>query len=480
MTPEHTVAAVVIIYFAVVLGVGVAAARRGDRSAEDYFLAGRSVKTLVLFMALLGTNITPFVLMGIPGLAYHHGVGVFGQNAAIIVLGVPLSVFAIGLPSWRLARRLGAVTPAELYARRFNAPWLGRLMFAVYFVYTVPYMVTAVSGVGIAVDVLSREQVGFATASAAILIVTLVYTSVGGMRGTMWTNVLQGGIFMLFSLGAFFWIAADRGGLSSTMQRVMDAAPRLMDVPSQGPFAAGPWLSWALCISLCVIAFPHMLVRIFAARDEQALKNVCRLYPVAMFFLWVPCVCFGLWGVLDIPGLEGRASDRVFPMLVRMRLGAAAQGLALASILAAVMSTLDAQMLTLSSMLSRDVLPRRLSERRQLLVTRGFIAVLAVITWVFAMLKLDSIFALAALSFSGYVTLIPTMVGAIYSRRFNASAAAASILTANVVMLAVHLTLGREAVLLPVAWGLLAGVIAAVLATPRRASATQPPHERQG
>ena len=99
---------------------------------------------------------------------------------------------------------------------------------------------------------------------------------------------------------------------------------------------------------------------------------------------------------------------------------------------------------------------------------------LAVVTWVFSLLKLDSIFALAALSMSGYVTLIPTMVGAVYSRRFNARAAAASILAANVVMISVHVTVGREAVLLPVAWGLLAGVAAAFLATPRTPSPKHP------
>jgi len=462
---------IVCVYFAVVLAIGLAAGRRNASTAEDYFLAGRSVKTVVLFMALVGTNISPFVLMGIPGLAYHRGIGVFGQNASIIVLGIPLSIYLIGLPSWRRARALGAVTPAELYAKHFEARWFGWLVFGVYFVFTVPYMVTAVSGVGIAVDTFSGGAVSFEAAAAGILLVTLLYTGFGGMRGTMWTNVLQGSIFLVFSVVAFFLIADVRGGVAPTMREVVSAHPELMDVPNEGPFRIGPWASWGLGISLCVIAFPHMLVRIFAAQDEESLKNACRLYPAAMVMLWIPCVLFGVWGTLDFPALAGRASDAVFPLLIQRHLGPFAQGLALASILAAVMSTLDAQMLTLSSMLTRDVLRNVRGDRQQIFLGRSFLVVLAAITWIIAIRKPASIFSIAALSFSGYVTLIPTMFLSMRWPSFSRAAATCSIVVGNLALVTSHTWGPKDALLLPVAWALLGGTMAAVFTTllfPRR------------
>ena len=184
----------VVAYFLVVLLIGAAAFRRTQSTAEDYFLGGRTAKTVVLFMALFGTNVTPFVLMGIPGLAYHHGIAVFGLNAAVVVLGIPLTFWLIGYPAWIAAKRVGAVTPAELYVRRFGVRWIGYLLVTIFFVYTVPYMVTAVVGVGIAVDVLSEGALGFELAAAGILLITLAYTSLGGMRATMWTNVFQGAV----------------------------------------------------------------------------------------------------------------------------------------------------------------------------------------------------------------------------------------------------------------------------------------------
>lgn len=455
--------AVIGVYFVIVLVIGALAFRATKSTAEDYFLGGRTAKTLVLFMALFGTNITPFVLMGIPGLAYHHGIAVFGLNAAIVVLGIPLSFWIIGYPAWIASKRLGVVTPAELYARRFDARWFGWLMFAVFFIYTVPYMVTAVAGVGIAVDVLSEGAIGFELATAGILLITLAYTSLGGMKATMWTNVFQGAVFLGFSLLAFFLIADDFGGLAELMQRVQAASPQLFERPSQGPFAPGAWASWALAIALTVIAFPHMLVRIFAAKDVRALKNACRYYPLAMIVLWIPAVLFGMWATLDHPGLEGRASDAVFPMLVLDHLGPALQGVALAGILAAVMSTLDAQMLTLSSMLTRDVLPRALGERHPVRLGRLFLLVLALLTWWIVVNKPASIFKLAGVSFSGYVTLVPTLLLGLRWRRFTVWGATASLVLGNVVLAASFAGWLPSLGLLPVAWGLAAAIVGAVV-----------------
>jgi SSS family solute:Na+ symporter len=453
---------VILVYFLIVLIIGALAYRETTATAEDYFLGNRAAKSVVLFMALFGTNITPFVLMGIPGLAYHHGIAVFGLNAAIIVLGIPLTFWVIGYPAWAIAKRLRVITPVELYARRFDSRWFGWLLFAVFFAYTVPYMVTGVAGVGIAFDVLSEGAIEFEVAAAGILVITLVYTSLGGMKATMWTNVFQGAVFLGFSLLAFVLISDELGGLTELMTRVQDSKPQLLERPTQGPFAPGAWASWALAISLTVIAFPHMLVRVFAAADADSLKNACRYYPAAMVLLWIPAVLFGIWGALEHPGLEGRASDAVFPLLVLEHLGPTLQGVALAGILAAVMSTLDAQMLTLSSMLTRDVLPPSVAERHPVRLARMFLIVLAGMTFFIVIRQPASIFTLASASFSGYVTVVPTLFLGLHWRRFTVWGATASLLLGNLVLLLSFAGVIPQLGLLPVAWGLGAAIIGAV------------------
>jgi solute:Na+ symporter, SSS family len=463
MSPFAIRLLVIVVYFVIVLIIGALAYRKTASTAEDYFLGNRAAKSVVLFMALFGTNVTPFVLMGIPGMAYHHGIAVFGLNAAIIVLGIPLTFWVIGYPAWAIAKRLKVITPVELYAQRFDSRWFGWLLFAVFFIYTIPYMVTSVAGVGIAFDVLSEGAIGFEAAAAGILVITLVYTSLGGMKATMWTNVFQGAVFLGFSLLAFVLIADELGGLPEIMARVQAESPQLLERPTHGPFAPGAWASWALAISLTVIAFPHMLVRVFAANDAEALKNACRYYPLAMVLLWIPAVLFGMWGTLEHPGLDGRASDAVFPLLVLDHLGPTLQGVALAGILAAVMSTLDAQMLTLSSMLTRDVLPPSIGERHPVRLGRVFLVLLAGLTWWIVIRQPASIFTLASASFSGYVTVVPTLLLGLHWRRFTVWGATASLLLGNVVLVLSFAGVIPQLGLLPVAWGLGAAIVGAVL-----------------
>lgn len=475
MSDLAAIALVVAAYLAITLVIGAVAYRRTLGTPEDYFLGGRAARTFVLFMALFGTNVTPFVLLGIPGLAYHHGVAVFGLNAAIIGLGIPLTFFLIGEPARRAARRLGAITPAELYAERLGSPAVGLVLFLAFFVYTLPYMVTAVIGAGLTAEVLSGGSLSFGTASALILGITIAYTALGGMRATMWTNVFQGATFLGFIVAAFVLIAARLGGLEAATAAVAETAPHLLEKTTAGPFAPGPWASWALAISLTVIAFPHMLVRVFAARDARALKNVCRLYPLVLIVLWLPAVLFGVWGAAEIPGLQGQASDSIFPLLVARHLGPVLQGMALAGVLAAVMSTLDAQLLTLSSMLTRDVvrcLRPGLPPAREVLIGRLFTFLLSLSVFVLVLARPASLFDIAAFSFSGYVTLTPALLLGVRWRRFTAAGAIASIVAGNLALgLAFAGLLPAPFGVLPVAWGLAAAIAGALVGT----ALTRPP-----
>jgi SSS family solute:Na+ symporter len=139
--------------------------------------------------------------------------------------------------------------------------------------------------------------------------------------------------------------------------------------------------------------------------------------------------------------------------------------MALAGILAAVMSTLDAQLLTLSSMLGRDVLRRYwagMSDRVEVAVGRVFLVLLMLVTYVIAVQKPASIFDIAKLSFSGYVTLVPTLYLSLRWRRFTAAGAICSIVVGNVVLLALDAGMVPGLGLMPVAWGLGAAIVAGI------------------
>jgi SSS family solute:Na+ symporter len=471
-----TVVVALSAYVALMLAIGAAATRRASQDPAEYFLAGRGLGSVVLFMALFGTNCTAFVLIGVPGQAYGDGIATFGANAPIIALGVPLTFWLIGLPARRFGQALGALTPAELYAKRLGSRAVGMALFAVFTLYTLPYMVTAVQGAAVALAAATEGALPEWLGGLGVLLVALVYTSLGGMRATAWTNVVQGALFLGFVVAAIMVYAhAVGGGFGGAFARVAAERPELMQRPTTGLFEPRAFASWSLAISLTVIAFPHMLVRLMAARDERALRRTCVTYPFALALLWGPVVLIGVFGALEFPGLVGRDRDRIFSLMAAEHLPAGLEVLALIAVLAAVMSTLDAQLLTLGSMLTRDVLDHVAPARDgRSDVVRGRVIGVALAALVYALwrgMDTTTVFQLASVAFSGYVTLVPTLVLGVRWSGFTARGALLSIGLGNLVyFVALHDAGGLGAALrpswggfLPVFWGLGAAAVGALL-----------------
>ncbi len=466
------------VYIVVVLVLGFLATRRASRSPEEYFLAGRTLGPVVLFMALFGTNNTSFVLVGIPGLAYALGIGVFGLNAPIVALGIPLAFWAVGSPARRLAKRYNAMTPAELYARHLGSPAVGYALFLLFVVYTIPYMTQAVKSAGLILSGASAGAIPEWGAALGVVVVALLYTSLGGMRATAWTNVFQGAVFMVFMVAAFFLMAHSLGGLGPAMAQVEDLGPRLLQLGTGGLFAPRAWASWGLVIALTVVVFPHMLVRLMAASDERAMKQVCRLYPLAMLLLWVPAVMIGVWGAAAFPGLDN--PDTIFQRMTEAHLPTALGSLAFLAVLAAVMSTLDAQILTLGSMVVRDVIKplRGASMVSEVWAARLFSIAIGAVVFVLAISWNESIFGISRKAFEGYLTIFPTLLLGVRWSKFTGAGALASLAAANLVLILGWLGYWPLFGFLPPFWALVAGFAVGIgvsLARPKRAVAIAHP-----
>lgn len=455
----------VAIYVTVVVILGVLSRRRASSSPEEYFLAGRTLGPVVLFMALFGTNNTSFVLVGIPGLSYNLGIGVFGLNAPTVALGIPLTFWLIGSPAWRLAKKLGVMTPAELYAKHLGSRAVGFSLFTLFTVYTVPYMVQGVKSAALILAESSEGRFPVWLAALSVVVIALLYTSLGGMRATAWTNVFQGAVFIVFMAAAFFLMSRSMGGLRAAMEKVQEVDPGLLMVGAGGLFAPRAWASWGLVIALTVIVFPHMLVRLMAASDERTLKQVCRLYPLALALLWIPAVLIGVWGAAAFPGLE--SSDTIFYRMSEAHLPAALGSLGFLAVLAAVMSTLDAQLLTLSSMVVRDVIEplRRRRLGSEIASGRWFAIAIAAVVFILAVTWNESVFGISRKAFEGYLTLFPTLLLGVRWQGFTAAGALWSLATGNVILIMGWLGWLPLFGFLPPFWALLAGFAAGIVAS---------------
>src|SRR5437763_7370275 len=127
---EWLPAIVIFIYLAVVLYIGIFAFRRGKSTGEDFFLASRSVGSIVFFLSLFATNMTAFAILGSSGLAYRRGIGVYGLMASSSGFIIPLTLLVIGTRLWGLGKRFGHMTQVAFFRDRWECSAIGTVLFA--------------------------------------------------------------------------------------------------------------------------------------------------------------------------------------------------------------------------------------------------------------------------------------------------------------------------------------------------------------
>ncbi len=429
--------AVFAVYLLILIAIGVASYRRGVSSAEDYFMAGRTFGSIVLFMSLFGTNVTAFALIGMPGISYHAGIGTFGFFGAMAAFVTPMAFILVGYPVWNIGKRHGYMTQPQMFGERWQSPAVAYLLFGLLLLYTVPYMIVGLIGGGLAITAISKGAVSYALGAAFVAGVTVIYTSLGGMRGTAWTNVFQATLFLGFLLLAFFGISGKLGGLQAVQERLIQEAPHLLG-KEHPRLAHGIWATGFLVGPLSVIAFPHIFLRLMTARNASALRRSIYIYPLGLILLYLPITLIGVWGALDIPGLVGKESDKILPLLVEKHLPFWLSAVGLAAILAAVMSSLDGQILTISTMIAVDILGGKEHHARTR-VGRVGVIVIAAVCLVIALIRPAGIFDISVYAFSGYTLIVPVMVAGLFWQRSTRTSILAGALVGHGLLAAYYL-----------------------------------------
>lgn len=419
--------AVIVVYLLLVLGIGAASHRMLRSTGEDYFVASRSIGSFVLLMSLFGTHMTAFSMLGAAGEAYHVGVGVFSLMASSSALVVPVVFFFVGRRLWVLGKRYGYLTQIQFFRDRWGSDGLAMVLLVVLVALLIPYLLIGVMGAGITVELMTGGQVPGWLGSLVICMVVMTYVVSGGARGTAWANTFQTLVFMGLGGLAFFVIVRDGGGLAGYLAKV---DPTLLSNAAHIPGAK--LLTYTL-IPLSVGMFPHIFMHWLTAKREESFRLATVAYPLCIAAVWLPSVLLGVLGTVDFPGLEGPAANTVLVRMIDLHAPGLLAGLLAAGVFAAVMSSLDSQVLSLSTLFTQDVVRRhrvggRMSDRRQVHVARLIAAGILAFTFGLSLVTDRSIFRLGIWSFSGYAALFPLVVAALFWRRSNRQGAMASVL----------------------------------------------------
>ncbi|MFB0520906.1 MAG: sodium:solute symporter family protein [Desulfatiglandales bacterium] len=441
--------AVLVTYFLVVLLIGFIARTHWRSSPENYFLADRKLGTGVLLGTMVATNFSAFTVFGTSGAGYRDGYAFF----PIMGFGtgfMALTFWILGRKIWLVGREHGVVTPPEMIRAVYGSPLLSFIFAVVMIVFTVPYLALQPMAAGYALE----EVVGIPYLNGCLLVtgVIVLYTLRGGLRAVAWTDLFQGALMAVLLAISLILVAQYHGGFTIANQKVMATNPELFSRPGGlGRYTLAMWFSYIMLWFFCDPMFPQLFQRFFTAQSDKTISRMMLFYPSVCTVVFFMPVAVGVLGHLSFPHLVGKQADRILPMVVTLVSGDIMSALIIACGLAALMSTMDSQLLTLSSIFTQDIVPLVAGKHMKgYAMGRVFVIFLSLAGLALAYKPPATILQIATQTFTGLAVLFPTVIFGLYLKRVKALPAILSILCGEGTMLLYYFKLIPTGAFLPV------------------------------
>lgn len=402
---------ILFLYIAFTFWGSLIGIKSKEATPESYFLANRNLTTLSLFFTILATNFSAFYFLGFAGEGYKIGY----PHYIIMALGTAfagLSFLIIGTKVWALGKAKGYVTPADLIYGESKSRPLALLFSAVMILFTLPYLALQIIGGGYILENLTNGDISYNLSIIMLTIFTIIYVIIGGMQSVAKTDLKQGLLVILFMILAVFLIGKDLGGVIYANEKAAQLMPDLFSSAGMNEYySPGKWFSFLIFWFFCVPMFPQLFMRFYIAKDVSHLKKSALLYAFIPILISILPVMIGVWGHLSFPGLEGKAADQILPMMLMEHTSEWFAALVMTGAIAAFMSTLDSQLLALSTMVTRDFyIPFRktaLDFKKEVFTGRIMVGVFALIGLVIAFNPFATIFDMGKMAFSGLAILFP-------------------------------------------------------------------------
>ena len=343
-------------YLLLMVVIGFVAWRR-TRTFDDYILGGRSLGPYVTALAAGASDMSGWLMMGLPGALYLTGASE-GWIAVGLIIGAWFNWrFVAGPLRVYTERANNALTLPDYFTHRFeDRSKLLRILSAL--VILVFFAIYCASGI-VAGARLFESMFGLPYGQAMLwgALVTIVYTFIGGFLAVSWTDTVQASLMIFALLLVPSFAIAGVGGPAASLALIEQVDPaRLAWIGAGGLVAVVSALAWGLGY----FGQPHVLARLMAADDLATIPRARRIAMTWMVACLAGAVATGLAGIAwfaqhpELAGPVDANPERVFIALAEHLFNPWIAGIVLSAILAAIMSTLSAQLLVCSSALTED------------------------------------------------------------------------------------------------------------------------------
>jgi sodium/proline symporter len=404
---------------------------RKSKDSESYLLGGRKIGAIITALTLQTTSMSGYMFMGGPAQAYKEGYftlwyAVGDGGGAIFNIGI------LGKRMRRLSYFLGCLSPIEYLERRFPGAATRAIAGVIAIIFVYGYVLAQFLAAGKTMSALLHIPLPLAIIIGAGVIV--FYTFAGGYLAVAWTDFFQAIIMVGAVIIIFFVGLANVGGLGGLNEKLTAIDSTITGMWGVGDMYFGQWGVVAGAVLIYLVGYmglPHVVIRHMAMESPRLAKKSVVIATVwNQLFIFIPYF-IGLMGIIILPNLND--PEMVVVEMAYHLLPTVVAAIVLVGIMSAIMSTADAQLMLMGTMLGRDIYQRYINknatDKQLMLVSRICVLAVGVLSIIVALIQPPGVFQLVIFSFSALGSaFLPSYVCAVWWKKANTTGCVASMI----------------------------------------------------
>lgn len=436
-TSQILIMITIIAYLGIMVVIGIIYSKR-NKSSGDYYLGGRKLGPIVTAMSAEASDMSSWLLMGLPGVALIAGLPEATWTAIGLAAGTYLNWLIVAKRLRLYSQKIGAITIPQFFAKRYKDGKVLSLISAIMIVvFFVPYTASGFNACGTLFATLFGVDYFWAMLISAVVIVT--YTSMGGFSAASTTDLIQSIVMSVALIIVVVFGINMAGGWGAVVENAK-SLPGYLDLTKGFNAATGSADTYSPLTIVSTLAWgigyfgmPHILLRFMAIEKPDKLSTSRRIATIWVVISMGVAVLIGIVGNAMVANgslekLAASDSQRIIIVISTLLstfgpIAAIIAGIIFAGILASTMSTSDSQLLAASSSITEDIVQKvfgvKLSGKKEMLFARLTVIAIAVVSVIWARDE-GSVFTIVSFAWAGFGAAFgPTMLLALFWKRSN-------------------------------------------------------------
>lgn len=451
-----------IAYMAIVIIIGIAFAKKANKNTDSYFLGGRTLGPWVTAMSAEASDMSGWLLMGLPGVAYWCGIADAAWTAIGLALGTYVNWLITSKRLRRYSEKANAITLPEFFSNRFHEK--SKIIMTVAALFILIFFTVYAASCLVTCGKLFSTLFGFDYVPMMIVgaVFVLIYTIIGGFLAESASDFMQAIVMVIALIVVVVTGTVAAGGLDAVVdnaksipgffeffgianpvtdangvQQSLNGQPLFGEAGTYGVLSVVSCLAWGLGY----FGMPQVLLRFMAIRSEKELKSSRRIATVWCLISLVIAVFIGVIGRALYPTALTTSSEaeNVFILLATNLLPAVLAGLVMAGILAATISSSDSYLLIAASAFSKNIfqglIHKKASDKQVLVISRITLLAITGVAIIIALDENSIIFNIVSFAWAGFgATFGPLMLMSLFWKRINRWGAIAGMIGGGVMV----------------------------------------------